>query len=136
MEFTGKHNWTILPKKAETCYDQDCVNIYNQTNILLDPGVISYIYVGLFVKMDKGTIIQIQNHLCNKPWRIVNQYLCLSPTGEETLTLQVIANKPSIIKRGEVLCHIKSITFRQAFNIMKGTYFFIQMLGNTSFNYE
>ena len=120
MGFTLRHNYDKLPEMSTTCWDKNCITIFTQGPISLKPGILYNVDTNLFADRISGTIMQVQNHLCDKPWRVVNPFLNYPPAWGLTLTLQIITNKPCSIKRGEILCHIKNITLEEAFNKVKG----------------
>lgn len=119
MKFSKKYELAILPQRSTECFDKKCINIYSYKNLQLYPNVVYKIHLGLYVDLSQGHILQVKNHLCDKPWRIVESYLYPS-SWFKSITVQIISDKRCIVRTGEVLAHIQSLPVSEALRNLKG----------------
>jgi len=116
---------SILPEKNTDCPVNDqCWNFFNYEEVTLLPNEIRLLDLGLFCftnKEDKNGILKIQQHLCDKPWRILGDYFI---PNQLTITVPVIAKKKCKINEGEVLFHATIISLTTALQLIKGKNFY------------
>jgi len=122
-----KKQWqdkSILPEKNTDCPVNDqCWNFFNYEEIVLFPNEIQLLNLGLYCftnEKDKNEILKIQQHLCNKPWRILGDYFF---PNHLNITVPVIAKKKCKISKGEVLFHATLIPLNTALQLIQGKIF-------------
>ena len=118
--------WSILPRQSNDseCFNPRCWNIYSYKTIELKANIAYQIDLGFHLSdCEKNILLEVQQHLCDKPWRIVDKYLCLN-SWTKTITITIIANKPCTIQRGHILGHIQPVFIHDVYNNIKGKFLF------------
>jgi len=86
----------IIPKNVTEC---SCWVISSQQKISLYPLIVNEIVIRF-----KGTaptnLLQINNHMTNKPWRIVNEYIYFNQN-THSLTIPIVTDVHHILSIGE-----------------------------------
>jgi len=111
----------IIPKNVAEC---SCWVISSQQKISLYPLIVNEIVIRF-----KGTaptnLLQINNHMTNKPWRIVNEYIYFNQN-THSLTIPIVTDVHHILSIGEPICHILPMNPRHTLQSIKGTYRFLK----------
>ena len=109
-------SWNI-PENATTC---PCWCICNLQETTLRPDVVNEIVIP-FQGNSSTKILQVNNHLCDKPWRVISEYIYLNER-THALTLPVVTSFFRILKVGEPICHVELTDPTQTLQNIKGTY--------------
>jgi hypothetical protein len=106
VEYIKERVWAILPTKNEQCFDNKCLNIINPRGIAIYSELVNNIDLGFKLKLPKGHIFQVKNHLSDKPWKVTCEFL-FPRSEEETLTIPIITSENLCLDFGEVLAHVQ-----------------------------
>ncbi len=68
-------------------------------------------------------VLRTNNHMTNKPWRIVNEYIYFNQN-THSLTIPIVTDVHHILSIGEPICHILPMNPRHTLQSIKGTYGF------------
>ena len=109
-------DWAVFPCSTNTCTYKNCVEFLNPKDIYLSSNCINNICTGLRITHLPNHILKVNNHLCNKPWRIVNNFIFSNST---TLHVPVITTKNILLKAYEPLCHMQEISLPDALQLIK-----------------
>lgn len=123
MYSKAEHLWSLLPAKS-SCFDEQCQNIFNNNTVVLHPHQITEIDAGILVDIASGHVLQIKSHNCDKPWRVLVEYVYPDPV-KKTLKIPVITKVKCYIPYGEVLCHVKEIPLNQAYCLIRGKLLYV-----------
>lgn len=113
MKFTKTQDYILVPEQSYECVDVQCYNLFANHNVLLYPDRINKINPGFHIELPSYQVLQIKPHTCNKPWRILGEYLY--PEEDNTLIIPVITDTKCMLNIGDVLCHIQPISLAHAF---------------------
>ena len=119
MHVTGEHLWSLLPSKS-ACFDNQCLSLFNNETVTVHPQQITEIDAGIRIDTTSGHVLQVQHHTCDKPWRILVDYLYPDPA-TKTVTIPIITKRTCVIPFGDTLCHVKEIPLDHAYTAIKGT---------------
>ncbi len=109
----------LLPENTRTCNsDKQCINLYNNKPCKLIPGRVNFIDVAS-MSLSMDYVLQVKNHLCHKPWRIMTQFLVPNPN-TYILTLPIISTRLCRINYGDILCHVKLVSVTSCIDYIKG----------------
>jgi len=76
----------------------------------------------ILMNVSTGYAIQVKNHICNKPWRILTEYLVPDPISKK-LIIPVVSHRPCLIQFGDILCHVEIVTVESCIKRIKGNLF-------------
>ena len=115
--------WAIYPC-LKFCADAKCFELLNPRDIHLRANSITNINTGLKIIPKPSTTIKINNHLCNKPWRILCKFI---KTDEKNhlLVFPAAVTKNITLKAFQPLCHIQFIPIKHALQHIIGKPVFI-----------
>jgi hypothetical protein len=121
MSFTEINNQSVLPAKSKNCpYDDGhCYNLYSSKTVIIEKSCINNIEIDLLVEIPNKYIIQIRNHLCDKPWRVLQKYI-YPDEFTKRLTITLITRRRCKIIVGDILCHIKLVAIDEAYKNITG----------------
>lgn len=119
MEITGQTSEIRLPELNLCCTDE-CLNIFTNQTITLYPNKVNVIDLGLNIKMPIQTVLQVKNHICNEPWRILCEYIHPTNDGTVALKLPVITNVKCTLSKDVILCHMKLQPLPWVYNKIRG----------------
>jgi len=112
---------TLLPENSKNC-KPECLNLYNNKPVTIYPKRINIIDAGITIEMPPKCVIQVKNHICNKPWRILNEYLYPDPD-TKLLKIPVITQHKCIINYGDILCHMQVVLVEDIYKRIAGKKF-------------
>ena len=134
MECRKSLDYIILPEQSSTCFNKQCINLYNNKPIRLSPGVATFIETGVLIDLHPKYVIEVKNHLCYKPWRIIDKYLLPNPKTKR-LTLSVISMTKCTINFGDILCHVELVPASICLKQILGNIYFIYKLNTHIYIY-
>lgn len=115
--FRGKYEWSVLPKNNPDCH---CLNISNNSNCVIYPNRVNVIDLEILASTHSWKILRIVNHMCQKPWRVLTNFLFQCPiTG--TFKAPVISRTKCFIQRGDILCHALPMDMELTYYTITGT---------------
>jgi hypothetical protein len=101
-------------------YDNQCIEIKNPIWIMLYPNKINEIYLEMPMETSNDTLWMVRNHMCDKPWRILHEYLYHSLVTNITV-IPLVTSKKIILHPGVVLGHVSRFQIPYALNNIKDT---------------
>jgi len=110
-------SWDI-PQNVTKC---SCWVIPNQKKITLHPGVINEIVIP-FEGDAPTTLLQVNNHMCDKPWRIISEYIYFNQR-THSLTIPVITTFLRTLAVDEPICHVELMDPLHTLRALKGKIF-------------
>jgi len=111
---------TLLPEYSHNC-EPECLNLYNNKPVLIHPNKVTFVDAGIWIDIPVNCVLKVKNHLCNKPWRILNTYLYKS---ENSLIIPIITKYKCRINYGDILCHVQMPTVTEAYEEISGILYF------------
>ena len=109
----------LLPAKNQRCFNDSCFDMFLCSDITLLPGIVNEVGPGLIVNVPKGHIIQVLHHVCNKPWRVLNDFLYPDPK-HNFIPIPLITDKPCNVNTGTVIAHFQIVLMEDSFEKIKG----------------
>jgi len=99
---------------------------------MLYPNRVNVIDTELLSNTPSWCVLHVQNHMCDKPWRVLTTTLFPCPiTG--TFKIAVITRTKCFIQRGEILCHATSTDVNSFYDKLTGKCFFKTIQRQTTF---
>jgi hypothetical protein len=106
----------IIPKTVAKC---SCWVISSQQKISLYPRLVNEIVIQ-FKGTAPSNLIQITNHMNDKPWRVISKYIYFNQSAH-SLTIPIVTDVHHILSIGEPICHILPMNPLHTLQSMKGT---------------
>ena len=91
--------------KSQNMTRCSCWILINPKETSLHPGVVTEIIIP-FEGPAPVNVLQVKNHMCNKPWRVINEYVYFNQR-THSLIIPVITSFLRILEAGEPICHIE-----------------------------
>jgi hypothetical protein len=129
-DLTNVPDYIISPCLQTGKYN--CYEVSNPRDIQLQANRVTDICTGIKIISLDGYVIQINNHLCNKPWRPLIKFLSINEQNQ-MLTVPVIVSKNIKLKAFEPLCHISFVPITFALGSVKGKLFIYYSFFTTVF---
>lgn len=120
-------SWNI-PENATLC---SCWSIDNPLETILHPGVINEIIIP-FEGDAPSTLLQVNNHMGAKPWRVISEYIYFSQH-TQSLTIPIITSFLQHLKKGEPICHVELMNPIVTLQNIKGNFFIIKNKNHVHF---
>ena len=99
-----------------------CWNIRNPETRMLLPGVVNEIIIR-FIDDTPTTVLQVNNHMCDKPWRVISEYIYFNKR-THSITIPIITSFTRILLSGEPICHVELMNPLSTLQKIKGNSFF------------
>ena len=113
----------LLHTKNQRCFNKGCFDMFLCSDITLIPGIVNVVSPGLVIAVPKGHVIQVLNHVCDQPWRVINDFLFPDPK-HNFITIPLITTKPCDINTGTVIAHYKMVLVGESFDKIQGKCYF------------
>lgn len=99
-----------------------CLHLRAVHPVTLFPNKITLCEAKLDTIICPGTVLQRQNHLCNKPWRMMHEYLQYSeePLEETKYIVPLISSKYAVISTDQSIGHVRIIPASDALTFLEG----------------
>ena len=108
-----------MATRYESCRVNNCLEVILPFDIHLRPYNIHKITLSLIDVIPQGCAIEVQNHLCNKPWRVINKYLFPHKISH-CITFYLTSNLRQTLASGVILCHINVISSTELIDTLTG----------------
>jgi len=121
-------SWNI-PENATMC---SCWSIDSPQETTLYPGMVNEIVIP-FEGDAPPTLLQINNHMGDKPWRVICEYIYFSQR-TQSLTIPVITTFLRTLKKGEPICHAELMNPTATLQNIKGNVYLIKKIKHYLFS--
>lgn len=109
------------PQQNDSCYY--CFTITCPQSTRLDATKVNEIVIPIEGQMATQFLLRVHSHLCNKPWRVINEFLFLN-VSTRSLSIPVLTNYTCLLRQGEPICHFTLILPTHCLQSLRGIYFF------------
>ena len=110
-------SWNI--SQNDTC---PCWVIKSPITISLLPNTINEIIIP-FKGKTPCTILQVNNHMGNKPWRVICEYLYFNQQSS-SITIPIMSSQQTMLTKNEAVCHVQLMEPLGALQLVKSKIIF------------
>jgi hypothetical protein len=96
-----------------------CYTISTLKEEILRPYKVHKIVIHIENFKSDGRLMQVMNHLCERPWRVLTQYVYISKTNPY-ISLDLVCPIHRRLAPNEDICHISFIQPEEALHDLKG----------------
>lgn len=109
-------------------YCHRCYPVLNSRDVVhLRPMTVTKIVIPITGFNSEPRLLQIDNHLCDKPWRVLNRFIYLTKQ-TSSISIYLISPINRKIKIGENICHVRFIQPEEALYDIKGNFLLLLII--------